>query len=482
MSHSRPVRQRAVLTFLGATGTVTGSRFLVDDGETRMLVDAGLYQGLAELRRRNWEPLGPDPAALDAVVLTHAHLDHTGYLPRLVREGFRGGVLCTRETAELAEIVLRDSAHLQEEDAAYANAAGFTKHHPARPLYDTSDVERVLPLFERVAYGEAVSLAPDVSLTLHRAGHILGSATVLVEAAGSRLLFSGDLGRPHHPLLDPPEDPPAADAVVVESTYGARVHPADDDSVLADAVCRTVERGGSVLIPAFAVDRTELVLLALQRLRDKGRIPDVPVFVDSPMALAALEVYRSAAYRTGSGMRVGSRWFDGSRVVAVRDASRSEQLNRPSRPCIIISASGMATGGRVVHHLRYQLPDPRNTVVLTGYQAEGTRGRLLAEGVTQVKMHGRYVPVRAEVVTDPTMSVHADSDELLGWLSRIPEPPQAVYVVHGEQRSSAALAERVGSELGWCAVVPRLGEKVVVGGSGGARAFSASTSGGTVRS
>lgn len=451
------------LSFLGAAGTVTGSKFLVDAGESRLLVDAGLYQGLADLRRRNWAPLGSDPADIDTVVLTHAHLDHCGYLPRLVRDGFRGRVLCTRETAALAEIVLRDSAHLQEEDAAFANEEGFSKHHPALPLYGTEDVEATLPLFEPVPYGERVPRSGGLAVTLHPAGHILGSATALVEAGSARALFSGDLGRPFHPLLDPPDDPPQADAVVVESTYGDRLHPADDDSVLAAAVRRTVERGGSVLIPAFAVDRTELVLLTLQRLRDQGSIPRVPIYVDSPMALATLEVYRSAAFRPGSGMRASGHWSVDNQVTPVRDPVQSRRLNRPEQPCIIISASGMATGGRVVHHLREQLPDPRNTVVLTGYQAVGTRGRQLADGASAVKMHGRYVPVRAEVVPFTTLSVHADADEVVGWLSRMPKPPETAYVVHGEQHASEALAARIRDQLGWLVVVPRLGERVVVG-------------------
>jgi metallo-beta-lactamase family protein len=454
---------RPGLSFLGAAGTVTGSRFLVRSDDTQLLVDAGMYQGLADLRRRNWEPLGVDASDLGSVVLTHAHLDHCGYLPRLVRDGFRGRVLCTQETAELAEIVLRDSAHLQEEDATYANEMGFSKHRPALPLYDTADVERVLPLFDPVAYGERTTMSRGLEVTLHRAGHILGSATALVEAAGGRIVFSGDLGRPYHPLLEPPEDPPRADAVVVESTYGDRSHDADAPDVLADAVCRTIDRGGSVLIPAFAVDRTELVLLELQRLRDEGRIPPVPIFVDSPMALAALEVYRRAVFRAGSGVRRDARWFGDRGVSGVRDAAQSVRLNRPERPCIVVSASGMATGGRVVHHLRHQLPDRRNTVVLTGYQAEGTRGRQLAEGATQVKMHGRYVPVRADVVQLTTLSVHADAEELLGWLARMPAPPQVAYVVHGERHASQRLAARIRDELGWCAVVPHLGERVVVG-------------------
>ncbi|HCB06656.1 MAG TPA: MBL fold metallo-hydrolase [Nocardioides sp.] len=455
-----------VLSFLGAAGCVTGSRFLVEGRDIRLLVDAGLYQGLAELRRRNWDPLGPDPASLDAVVVTHAHLDHSGYLPRLVRDGFRGRIICTRETAELAEIVLRDSAHLQEEDAAYANEAGFTKHHPALPLYDARDVERVLPLFEPVAYGASVALSDGASVTLQRAGHILGSATALVEVDGARALFSGDLGRPDHPLLERPDDPPEADVVVVESTYGDRVHPQDDDGdLLAEVVCRTIGRGGSVLIPAFAVDRTELVLLGLRRLREAGRIPDVPVYVDSPMALATLEVYRSAAHRPASGMRPGSPELAGGHVVGIHDAASSQRLNKPRQPCILISASGMATGGRVVHHLRYQLPDPRNTVILTGYQAEGSRGRQLASGARQVKIHGRYVPVRAEIVQLETMSVHADADDLVAWLSRMPltEHLPTAYVVHGEAPASAALARRISDELDWCAVAPRLGERVVIG-------------------
>jgi metallo-beta-lactamase family protein len=452
-----------VLTFLGAVGTVTGSRFLVDGAEGSILVDAGLYQGVADLRRRNWETLDLDPASLDVVVLTHAHLDHCGYLPRLVRDGFHGPVVCTAETAALTGIVLRDSAHLQQEDAAYANAAGFSKHRPALPLYDDQDVEKTLPLLEPTAYGHLVVVAPGITVTLHPAGHILGSSTALVEVDGSRVLFSGDLGRPHHPLLRPPEDPPAADVVVVESTYGDREHPPPDDDLLADAVRRTVARGGSVLVPAFAVDRTELVLLELDRLRRAGRIPDVPVYVDSPMALAALDVYRTAAMETDGSVLPGAardHLLELSGIRAVHDAEGSARLNQPAYPCIVVSASGMATGGRVVHHLRHQLPDPRNTVVLTGYQAEGTRGRLLLEGARQVKMHGRYVPVHAEIVQVPDFSVHADGGELVAWLGRMPTPPHTAYLVHGEPRSARALADRIRSELGWNVVVPRLGERV----------------------
>lgn len=450
------------LTFLGAVGTVTGSRFRIESSDGRILVDCGLFQGLAELRRRNWQDLPLDPASLDAVVLTHAHLDHCGYLPKLVRDGFGGRVVCTKATADLAAIVLRDSAHLQEEDAAYANRTGFAKHHPALPLYDDADVEKTLPLFAPVDYLAPESLGTGLTVTLQPAGHILGSSTALVEADGTRTLFSGDLGRPFHPLLDPPADPPESGTIVVESTYGDRTHPSPDDDILASAVRRTAARGGTVLVPAFAVDRTELVLLELHRLRAAGRIPALPVYVDSPMALESLEVYRRAARDPASNMRRGlpGDVLDLPEVHAVREAAESERLNRPAYPCILVSASGMATGGRVVHHLRHQLPEPRNTVVLTGFQAAGTRGRQLLEGVRQIKMYGRYIPVHAEIVQIPDFSVHADADEIVAWLGRAPEPPKTAYVVHGEPHANEALARRIREDLGWCVVAPRYGERV----------------------
>lgn len=453
-----------VLTFLGAAESVTGSKFLVDTDISRTLVDAGLYQGLADLRRRNWTPFPVPASGIGSVVVSHAHLDHCGFLPRLVKEGFDGPIVCSPDTAELVEIVLRDSAHLQEEDARQANVGGYSKHHPALPLYDLEDVERTLPLLTRTEFETAVDLAPDVQVVLRPAGHILGSSTVLLETGGRRTLFSGDLGRDHHPILLAPADPPAAHAVVVESTYGDRLHPTDEPDVLASAVRRTIGRGGTVLVPAFAVDRTELVLLELHRLMEAGEVPRVPVYLDSPMALRTLAVYREAL-DTGSvqlrpdldEVRVA---LGAMNVSAVPDAAGSMRLNRPSGPCIVVSASGMATGGRVVHHLAHQLPDPRNCVVLTGYQAVGTRGRQLLEGARQVKMHGRYVPVRAEIVDVPYFSVHADAEDIVGWLGRAPEPPEIVYVVHGEPSASAALARRIGEDLGWPAVVPRLGERV----------------------
>lgn len=453
----------ATLSFLGAAGTVTGSKFLLDDGRSRLMVDCGLYQGDRRWRRLNWEPPRWAADSLDDVVVSHAHLDHCGYLPALVRNGYAGPVWATTGTAELAAIVLRDSAHLQEEDALHAAAGGWSRHDPPLPLYTVADAERAIERFRPQPYDVPVTLSSGGSVTLGRAGHILGSATVLAEVGGASILFSGDLGRPRHPLLRPRATPPPARTVVLESTYGDRAHPRADGehAVLAAAVRRTIGRGGSVVIPAFAVDRTELVLLALARLRSAGAIPDVPVYVDSPMALRALDVYHradAADELTGTGLDELGSVLD---LRPARGAEESKALNNPGRACIIVSASGMATGGRVVHHLRTLLPHAQNSVVLTGYQAVGTRGRDLLEGAREVKIMGQYVRVRAEVVADEEFSVHADADELLAWLQEMPTPPQTVYLVHGEPDASAALARRVREALDCAVVVPRLGERVL---------------------
>lgn len=454
------------LQFLGGTGTVTGSKFLVRDERTCLLVDAGLFQGLRDLRRRNWEPFPVPPEDLDAVALTHAHLDHCGYLPALGRQGLACPVYATAATSALAALVLRDSAALQEEDAAYAARAGFSRHAQPAPLYDRADVERVLPTLEPVETGVPVPVGreqdPSLRVTFHPAGHILGSTFVSVTADGRVVTISGDLGRGTHPLLQPPDPLPASDVVLVESTYGDRDHPPDADTALAAVLRRCLGRGGVAVIPAFAVDRTEVVLMALRRLMHSGAVPSVPVFVDSPMALGALAVYRQALVQGSPGLRpdVGYDAFDPGDLREVHDADGSRQLNDPGFACIVVSASGMAAGGRVVHHLKHLLPDPRNAVVLVGFQAAGTRGRALQEGARELKMHGRYVPVRAEVASVEGFSVHADADELVAWLGTAPRPPEVVYLVHGEPSASQALAARVRSELGWAAVVPRDGEMV----------------------
>ncbi|MDO8145283.1 MULTISPECIES: MBL fold metallo-hydrolase RNA specificity domain-containing protein [unclassified Isoptericola] len=451
------------LTFLGGAGTVTGSRFLIESAERRLLVDCGLYQGERRWRRKNWDAFPVSPRTIDDVVLTHCHLDHCGFLPVLVRDGYEGSIRMTEGTAALTAIVLRDSANLQERDADMARAGGWSRHDPPLPLYTVADAERAIERFETVPFDVDVDLGSDAGVRLHRAGHVLGSASVLARAGSARVLFSGDLGRTEHPVLRPRADPPAARTVVIESTYGDREHrePSRAHAAFADAVRRTIRRGGVVLVPAFAVDRTELVLHALSAMVRDGQIPPVPVFVDSPMALAALDVYGRA--EVAGELREGmSSFVDLPSLHAARTPEESMRLNSPRQPCIIVSASGMASGGRVVHHLRHLLPDRRNCVVLTGYQAVGTRGSMLRDGAREVKMMGRYVPVKAEIVEDQEFSVHADASELVDWLRQMPEPPEVVYVVHGEEQASAALAGRIRDEVGCVAVVPRSGEKVLV--------------------
>lgn len=460
-----------VLTFLGAAGTVTGSRFLVDTERARVLVDAGLFQGLKALRVRNWERFGVDPASIDATVVTHSHIDHVGYLPALVRDGMTAPAHMTAGTAALARIVLPDAGHLQEEEADYANRKGFSKHHPALPLYTEDDARVSLGTLVPGPFGVETEIAPGVHMTLRPAGHILGSSTVtlrLEDADDRTVVFSGDLGRHEHPILCPPSPIGRADVVVMESTYGNRFHD-DADAVdrFGSAISKTVARGGTVLIPAFAVDRTEVVLFHLRRMVEAGSVPDVPIYVDSPMALNALAVYRRAIAEPSADIATdvalaarNSDLFDGGRVTEVRDVEDSKALADLHGPMIIVSASGMATGGRVVHHLRRLLPNHNNTVLLVGYQAAGTRGRLLADGAGEVKMLGRHVRVRAEVVDLGAFSVHADQRELLDWLGTAASPPEVVYLVHGEPRSSEVLKDVLDERDTHQTVVASHGERV----------------------
>jgi metallo-beta-lactamase family protein len=457
------VEPAPALTFLGAAQTVTGSKFLLEHQGHRLLVDCGLYQGEREWRRRNWEAPPVDPASVQAVTLTHAHLDHCGYLPAFVRDGFTGPVHVTGGTAELAAIILRDSAHLQEEEAENARRFGWSKHADPKPLYTTADAERAIRLM-RDCGAERRAQVCDLTLRFLRAGHILGSTSLHVSTGDSSILFSGDLGRPTHPVLAGRERPLPARTVVVESTYGDRTHPEVDPGhpVMADAIRRTIGRGGSVLIPAFAVDRTEIVLLALAELMARGDIPDVPVWVDSPMALATLDVYRDPAHADEVRPGALEALAKLHQLRAAHSAEESMRLNNPGSPCIIVSASGMASGGRVVHHLKYLLPQARNTVMLTGYQAVGTRGRDLVNGAREIKIAGRYVRVRAEVVQLEDFSVHADADEIVDWLGELPEPPETVHVVHGEVQASRALAARIREELDCAVTVPRYLERVLL--------------------
>lgn len=462
----------AVLEFLGAAGTVTGSRFLIQSGRSQVLVDAGMFQGLKKYRLQNWDPFPVDPTGIDAVVLTHAHIDHSGYLPALVKQGFAGPVYCTKRTMELCKILLPDSAHLHEEEARYANERGFSKHKPARPLYTTADAAAALDLFEPVSFGERRQVAPGIAATFHIAGHILGSSSVEVEVQGNdgprRILVSGDLGRGDHPLLKPPAPPLDVDIVLLETTYGDRVHPDPEPEIEAfcEAIKESASRGGMVLIPAFAVDRTEVVLLLLHELMSAGRIPRLPIYADSPMALRVLDIYRHAISDQDLDVRPiddQEPFTAGEDVHECRTPDESRSLSELTYPSIIISASGMATGGRVLHHLARLLPDNRNTIILSGFQAAGTRGRLLAEGKRTVKLLGQHVPVRATVVAMESLSVHADADDLVSWVGSLLNPPEIVYAVHGEPEGSDAMCERLAEELDLVAVRPRQGERVLIG-------------------
>lgn len=456
-------KQYSTLTFLGAAGTVTGSKFLLTVGSRRILIDCGMFQGDQEWRDRNWDQFPVPPSSITDVILTHAHMDHSGYLPALARDGFSGPIWATDGTIKLAEIVLRDSGYLQEMDAENALRGGWSKYDPPKPLYTVEDVERTLPQFRFADFDIDHDLGDGIIVRLTRAGHILGAASVHVTLPDTTILFSGDLGRHDHPVLRPREIPSGAAFVLVESTYGDREHPEGEDGnhePLADAIRRTVARGGSVLVPAFAVDRTEVLLKTLGEMRRENRIPEVPIFVNSPMGVAALRVYQDPSQRDELHPELrDSDFLDLAHVHEVTSTEDSIKLNAPKMPCIIISSSGMATGGRVVHHLEHMLPDHRNTVVFTGYQAYGTRGRLLVDGAKEMKIHGRYVPVRADVLLDASFSVHGDSSDLIDWLAELDPKPETVFAVHGES-GAPALAERAKAELGLLTVVPRYGEMV----------------------
>ena len=456
------------IQFLGAAGTVTGSRFLLSCGDTRVMVDCGLFQGLKELRLKNWNPLAVDPASIDAVVLTHAHLDHSGYIPKLVKDGFIGKIHATAYTVKLADVILRDSARIQTEDAKYAAKKGFSKHNPPKALYEEPDADQAMKQFKAEGFGERVQVAEQTFVTFHPSGHILGAAFVEVEFFGKRLLFTGDLGREHHPLLVSPDKIPAGkyDAIITESTYGDREHE-PMGSNFEDVINQTVDRGGSVLIPAFAVDRTEVILVRLRELVEQNKVRRVPIYADSPMALKALAFYRQAIDQGSAEIRpeITSEWagrdpFDPGTLVELTTVDESKTVNNPTTPCIIISASGMATGGRVVHHLRDMLTNPKHTVLLVGYQSMGTRGRALADGAEFVKMHGELVQVRAQIATVGAFSVHADADELLRWLQTIGEAPSQVLVVHGEAGAAETFSDRIKSQLGWRSHAPHDGEIV----------------------
>lgn len=446
------------LKSLGGAGTVTGSKHLLSLDGRKVLIDCGLFQGLKNLRDLNWEPLPVSPRDIDAVILTHAHLDHSGYLPRLVRDGYRGKVYATPATRDVAELILMDSGHLQEKDAEFLNRHKLSRHQPALPLYGVRDAQRAVGHFSTAAFGQTVRLAGGVSFRFRPAGHILGAASVDLEWGGRRIVFSGDIGRYGDPLMPDPVPPPEADYILIESTYGNRIHDGTDPAdALGAIVERTIGRGGTLVVPAFAVGRAQELLYYFWKLKQQGRLGSVPLFLDSPMAIDATGLMGRHLEDHRLDMETCREVFAIARYTDDVEASKAISANR--FPKIVISASGMATGGRVLHHLKAFAPDARNTILLAGFQAAGTRGRALQEGAEELKIHGLWVSVNAEVAHLDMLSAHADADGLMRWLSGCPRPPRKVFVVHGEPEASEALRIRIARDLGWQAVVPRLDQE-----------------------
>ena len=441
------------LQFLGATGTVTGSKYLLRAGTSSVLVDCGLFQGYKELRLRNWSALPVAPGSIDAVILTHAHLDHSGYLPLLARQGFRGKIFCSAATFELCRILLTDSGHLLEEEADYLNRHRLSKHQPALPLYTRDDALRCLKLFKPVEFGRSLALAPGLNARLAPSGHMPGSSFVQVDDGSRAVLFSGDIGRPNDLLLKPPARMEGADYLVVESTYGDRLHERSDVMLqLADVINRTAARGGVVVIPAFAVGRAQTLMYCIHLLKGQRAIPDVPVYLNSPMAASATQVFRHHV----DELRLSAAECEAMAraVQVVGTPEESQQLNSRRGPMVIIAASGMATGGRVVHHLKAFAPHQRNTILFAGYQAGGTRGATIAGGAATVRIHGQDVPVRAEVAVLDTLSAHADAAEIVDWLRGFERVPRRTFITHGEPAAADAMRQRIERELHWSCHVP----------------------------
>ena len=441
------------LQFLGAVGTVTGSRYLLEHDGKRLLIDCGLFQGVKQLRLRNWAPFPVPPASIDAVILTHAHIDHSGYLPALVRDGFKGRVYCSDATLDYCEIMLNDSAHLQEVDADMENRHRISKHNPSLPLYTVEDAERALKQFAPITFDTAEELPCGARITLRRSGHILGAASIELDWGGKRVVFSGDLGRYDDPIMLDPTSIKHADFLLIESTYGDRLHDRIDPEVALEAiVSRTVSRGGTVIIPAFAVGRAQSLLFHLQRLKDKGKLANVPVYLNSPMAVDASHIL----CRHPADIRLSAQQCTLATGVAryVRSVEESIALNKDPTPKVIISASGMATGGRVLHHLVRYAPDPKNTILFSGFQTAGTRGAAMMAGAKDVKIHGQYISVRAEIQNLPMLSAHADADEIMRWLQGFEMPPRMTYITHGEPVAADALRHRIEEERGWKCTVP----------------------------
>jgi metallo-beta-lactamase family protein len=457
----------ASITFYGATGTVTGSRHLLDIQKRKLLVDCGMFQGTKENRLRNWDKFPIPPSQIEAVLLTHSHIDHTGYLPRFCRDGFSGKVYCTHATRDLCEILLKDSAHIQEEDALWANKKGFTKHKPALPLYTVRDAEKSMRQFVPKHYGEDFFWSDKVRIKFKDAGHTLGSAFVDIKTgdgkASRRILFSGDLGRPNVPVLREPVQVFEVDYLVVESTYGLRLHEdGKPNEELERVINESAKRGGVLVIPSFAIGRTQTLLYVIRELEESGKIPVLPVFVDSPMAVDATHIYERHIADQNMASRIqflhGKQVFTTGNLVLCDTQDKSKAINAHRGPAIIISASGMATEGRILHHLSQRLPHPENTILLAGFQAYGTRGRAILDGATEVKIHGMLVEVRAKIESISGYSGHADYEEILAWLMGFNRPPEKTFIVHGEPESAAAMAQKIRDQFGWEVVIPKFGQ------------------------
>jgi len=441
------------LTFLGATKTVTGSKFLLSTGNKKILIDCGMFQGLKELRLRNWTPFPIDPKTIDAIVLTHAHIDHSGYLPVLIKNGFTGKIYCSQATKDLCSVLLPDSGYLQEEEAKFANKHGFTKHKPAVPLYTREDAERSLLQFRAVEFRKLLKLADSFFMSLIPAGHILGASFVQFKYYDTTVLFSGDLGRMNDPIMHPPAIMQAADYLVLESTYGNRLHkkvnPLDE---LSEVINQTIKRGGTVIVPAFAVGRAQHLLYLMYQLLEAKRIPAIPIYLDSPMAKDATDIFRKNPDLHRLSPELSEKVCEVATYVNTREESMA--LDQVTTPKIIISASGMLEGGRVLHHIRSFAPDPKNMIVFTGYQAAGTRGADLTNGKKNVKVFGELIPINAEVRVLSNMSAHADYEEIMQWLSHFNHHPRKVFITHGEPDAAEALKEKIEERFDWTCVIP----------------------------
>lgn len=441
--------------FLGAAGTVTGSKYLIDTGDHQLLVDCGLFQGLKELRLLNWDHLPTDVGNIDMVLLTHGHMDHTGYLPRLMKMGFKGPIHGTRPTLEIAEIILLDSAKIQEEEAKKANLEGYSKHHPAEALYDLKDAEQAIARFNSMPEGEWMELFPDVKVRFQYNGHIIGATFIELEVRGKRIVFSGDIGRTEDLLMRPPKRPERADVLLMESTYGDRIHPdVDLEEKLTEIITATYNRGGTLIIPSFAVERTQTLMYVLWKLKTKGAIPDLPLIMDSPMGADVLQVFKDNKEWHKLPLNECTAMCNAFRIVT--SYRETWEIINEEHPKIVVAGSGMVSGGRVLTYLQHYIGKPETTVLLAGFQAEGTRGRKLLEGAEELKIYGKFYPVEAEILNLEVLSAHADQNELLNWMSGLTKEPTKIFIIHGEKGAATEFKEQIRQRYGWNSKIPEL--------------------------